>query len=317
MGLWRAALDRGQAQFVTDPLQQFNGTVTPGAQQPESQLAVPENAVLASVEVAWGPMTSLNDLGLTVTDATGTRREDSDDSSGQGLTSKRERVAIKMPAAGIWRARVGNLTGMAGTPQPFTGLMQVTRVEYAPLQDVAGLSAAQRADIYQTLRTFTLASYGQYFRPGYAVTRADLAAALMTGAGVPQYLPSKPTYTDVTDATTAIFVESAQAAPNGALFINTPAGGAFRPLDSVDRLTAAIAMIRAAGLRSEAEAKNSQPLAYADTLGIPSNLRGYVTVAIDRGLLTIEGGKFRPNSALTRIELAHALVSIQKLATGS
>jgi serine protease AprX len=205
---------------------------------------------------------------------------------------------------------------MAGTPQPFTGLMQVTRVEYAPLQDVAGLSTAQRADIYQALRTFALAPYGQYFRPGYAVTRADLAAALMTGAGVPQYLPSKPTYTDVTDATTAIFVESAQAAPNGALFINTPAGGAFRPLDSVDRLTAAVAMIRAAGLRAEAEAKNSQPLAYADALGIPSNLRGYVTVAIDRGLLTIEGGKFRPNSTLTRIELAHALVSIQKLAAG-
>ncbi|HVG33379.1 MAG TPA: S8 family serine peptidase [Pyrinomonadaceae bacterium] len=316
MGMWRATLDRGQAQFITDPLQQFNGTVTPGAQQPESALSIPENAVLASVEVAWGPMTSANDLGLTVTDATGTRREDSDDSSGEGLTSKRERVGIKMPSAGVWRARVGNLTGMAGTPQPFLGLMQVTRVEYAPLQDVSGLSPAQRAEIYQALRTFVMSPYGEYFRPGYGVSRADLAAALVKGAGVPQYLPAKYSYTDVTDATTSIFVESAQAAPGGALFINTTAGGAFRPQDSVDRLTAAVALVRAAGLRSEAEAKNSQPLVYVDAMSIPSNLRGYVRVAIDRGLLAVDGGQIRPGSALTRAELAHALVAIQKLAAG-
>ncbi|MBA3806041.1 MAG: S8 family serine peptidase, partial [Acidobacteria bacterium] len=248
MGLWRAALDRGQAQFITDPLQQFNSTVTPGAPQPESSLNIPENALLASVEIAWGPMTSLNDLGLTVTDATGTRREDSDDSRGSGLTSKRERVAIRMPSAGAWRARVGNIAGLAGTTQPFMGVMEVTRVQYAPLSDVDGISPASRADIFQALRTFVMAPYGNHFRPGYAVSRADLAAALITGAGVPQYLPARPTYTDVTDATTSIFVESVQAAPGGALFINTTAGGAFRPFDSADRLTTAVALVRAAGL---------------------------------------------------------------------
>ena len=312
MGLWRAALDRGQAQFLTDPLQQFVGTIAPGASQQESSLTIPENALLASVEIAWGPMSSLNDLGLTVTDATGTRQENSNDSSGAGLTSKRERVSLKMPSAGAWRARVGNIVGTAGTPQPFMGVMEVTRVQYAPLADVDGLSNASRADIYQALRTFVMASYGNYFRPGHAVSRADLAAALVTGAGVPQYLPAKPTYTDVTDATTSIFVESAQAAPGGALFINTTAGGEFRPLESVDRLTAAVALVRAAGLRSEAEAKNSQPLAFADAMAIPSNLRGYVAVAIAHGFLTPDGLMFRPGSALTRAELAHALVAISK-----
>jgi serine protease AprX len=314
MGLWRATLDRGQAQFTTDPLQQFNGTVTPGAPQPESSLSIPENALLASVEVAWGPMTSLNDLGLTVTDATGMQRKDSDVSSGSGLTSKRERIALKMPAAGTWRARVGNAVGLVGTAQPFTGVVEVTRVQYAPLSDINGLSPASRADIYQTLRHFVLSSYGNYFRPGYGVSRADLAAALVTGAGVPQYLPGKSSYTDVTDAATSLFVESAQAAPAGALFINTPAGGAFRPNDQVDRLTAAVALVRAAGLRSEAEAKNSQPLTYADTMTIPSNLRGYVAVAIAHGLLTADGGMFRPQSALTRAELAHGLVAVSNLA---
>lgn len=309
MGLWRATLDRGQAQFTTDALQQFSGTVTPGAPQPESPLSIPENALLASVEVAWGPMTSLNDLGLTVTDATGAQRKDSDYSSGSGLTSKRERVALKMPTAGTWRARVGNIAGLLGTPQPFTGIVEVTRVQYAPLSDVANLSSSSRAEIYQTMRTFVLAPYGHYFRPGNAVSRADLAAALVMGAGVPQYLPGKSNYTDVTDTTTALFVESVQAAPAGALFINTPAGGAFRPNDTVDRLTAAVALVRAAGLRSEAE-KNSQPLTVADALAIPSNLRGYVAVAIAHGLLTPDGGMFRPNSALTRADLAHALVAI-------
>lgn len=310
MGLWRATLDLGHAQFTTDPVQQFNGTVTPGAPQPETPLSIPENALLASIEIAWGPMTSLNDLGLTVTDATATRREDSNDSSGSGLTSKRERVAIKMPAAGTWRARVGNIIGLAGTTQPFTGVLEVTRVEYAPLSDLSGLSANSRADIYRALRTFVMSPYGNYFRPGHAVSRADLAAALVKGAGVPQYLPGKPGYTDVTDATTSIFVESVQAAPGGALFINTPAGGAFRPYESVDRLTAAVALVRAAGLRSEADAKGSQPLALADAMTIPGSLRGYVAVAIERGLLTVEGGMFRPNNALTRAELARALAAI-------
>jgi hypothetical protein len=218
-----------------------------------------------------------------------------------------------MPSAGAWRARVGNIVGPTATPQPFTGILEVTRVEYAPLVDVNGLGAASRSDVYQMLRSFVMTPYGNYFRPGYSVTRADLAAALVLGARVPQYLPAKPSFTDATDATSMPFVESVQAAPGGALFINTTAGGAFRPYESADRLTAAVALVRAAGLRSEADAKASEPLLLADASAIPSSLRGYVAVAMAYGLLPADGGKFRPSSALTRAELAHAMAAVSKL----
>ncbi|HEX8141473.1 MAG TPA: S8 family serine peptidase [Pyrinomonadaceae bacterium] len=308
-GTWRATLDRGQAQFTTDPAQQFNGTATPGGSH-ETTLSIPDNTVLASVETAWGPMASANDLGLAFMDATGSRHKESNTQNGPGLTGRRERTLVRMPTAGTWRARVNNIAGPLATAQSFTGILEVTRVEYAPLLDVDSLSPASRSDIYQALRTFVMMPYGNYFRPGNAVSRAELAAALVTGARVPQYLAAKPSYTDVTDAATTLFVESVQAAPGGALFINTNAGGAFRPYESADRLTAAVALVRAAGLRSEAEAKNSAPLLLTDASAIPSNLRGYVAVAMARGLLTAEGGSFRPQSALTRAELAHAIVAI-------
>jgi len=73
-----------------------------------------------------------------------------------------------------------------------------------------------------------------------AVSRADLAKALTLGARVPQYLPGQPNYRDVKDAVTMIFVESAQASPNGSLFVDATPGGNFRPNDPVSRLTALV-----------------------------------------------------------------------------
>jgi serine protease AprX len=313
MGVWRATLDRGQAQFTTDPAQEFNGAVAPSGMT-EWALQVPENALLASIEVAWGPMTSLNDLSLSVTDSLGTRRDVPNRPNGTGLTGRRERALFKSPASGQWRARVNNTLSPLASVQSFTGVAQVTRVDYAPLRDLEGLGAAARSDIYQAIRTFVMTTYGNNFRPAWAVSRADLAAALVSCGRVPQYLPGKSSYTDVSGAATALFVESAQAAPGGPLFINTPSGGAFRPGETVDRLTATVALVRALGLRSEAEAKNLEPLlGVSDASAIPSNLRGYVAVAMARGLLTTDGGSYRPQSALTRADLAHALAAISNV----
>lgn len=312
MGEWRATLDRGQAQFFTDPAQQFGGTASPGGSS-DAPLTVPQNALLASVEVAWGPMQSVNDLSLSVIDTLGQRRDVANAPNRAGLTGRRERTLLRMPSAGTWRARVNNILGPMATGQSFTGIMEVTRVGYAPLRDVDGLSPEARSDIHQALRTFVMTPYGNNFRPSFAVSRAELAAALVMGARVPQYLPVSSGYTDVADSGLSLFVESVQAAPGGALFINTPAGGAFRPLEAADRLTAAVALVRAAGLRSEAEAKNSAPLLLTDASAIPASLRGYVAVAMARGLVTADGGSFRPRSALTRAELARALSSFSKI----
>jgi hypothetical protein len=182
------------------------------------------------------------------------------------------------------------------------------------MNDVDSLSPSLREDIYQSLRTFAMWPIGSRFRADFGVSRADLATAMVLSARVPQYLPAQSTYRDVRDASSMLFVESVQASPTGPLFIDVSRGGSFRPNDAVTRLTAAVALVRAAGLRSEAEAKAGTPLAFLDVSGIPSELRGYISVAVSNGFLQGDT-TFRPNGAFTRADLAHAIAVIEKRAT--
>jgi serine protease AprX len=307
MGTWRASLDRGQVRFVSDPWQEFKGTVNPGLNY-ELNAAVPEHALFASVQVAW-PLLSLNDLTLSVYDPNKKRQDGGDTVSLPGLTGKRERVMVKLPASGSWNITVSNMLGAVGTPQNFNGVLEITRAEYAPLKDLGGLGQTRRADIYQALRMFFMFPQGNNFRPDAGVSRGDLAATLVMAGRVPQYMPSQPSYTDVRDRSMMNFVESVQAAPNGPLFTDAAAGGQFRPNNQVDRVTAAVVLVRAAGLEAEAQG-DGQPklLALTDLAGIPTDKRGYVAVALSRGLLSADGGAFRPQGALTRSDLAHAMV---------
>ncbi|MET0646484.1 MAG: S8 family serine peptidase [Pyrinomonadaceae bacterium] len=313
IGVWRATLDRGQVRFVGDPRRQFGGT-TQLLSGYETFLSVPEGALLASVQIAWGPVYSTNDLALALSDPGGVRRASANELNLPGLTGRRERAAVNSPAPGSWRVNVTNTLSLLGTPQQFSGVLEVTRAEYAPLADVDGLSAIAREEVNQNLRSFVMLPLGGSFRPGFGVTRAELAMTLVLGARVPQYAPGRPTYPDVPDRTTSLFVESVQAAPGGALFADAAPGALFRPDDVAERLTAAVALVRAAGLRAEAEARTGALLNVADAGAIPSGLRGYVAVALERGLLTAEGGAFRPQSTLTRLELAHAMSVIAKRA---
>jgi len=75
-----------------------------------------------------------------------------------------------------------------------------------------------------------------------------------------------------------------------------------------------MASLRAAGLRAQAESQSNTPLAVLDALSIPTALRGYVSVALSKGILS-SGSYFYPQKALTRGELAHAMAVLQNLAT--
>ena len=66
---------------------------------------------------------------------------------------------------------------------------------------------------------------GSKFRCDSVVNRADLALALVVGARVPQYLPGLPTYQDVRDNNTMLFVESVQAITNGLAIFGCDCGG--------------------------------------------------------------------------------------------
>jgi hypothetical protein len=192
-------------------------------------------------------------------------------------------------------------------------MIQTTRAEYAPLDDISGLSFISQAEIYQNLRSFVMTPLGNHFRPQFKVSRLDLATALTLGGRAPQYLAGAPRYADVTDNAARIMVESVQAAPVGSFFTDATPGGFFRPDDPATRLIATIALVRAVGLRSEAESKAGTWLNLGDAGSIPSSLRGYVWVALNRGLITADGGSFRPNDAMTRLELAHAMVGVTNM----
>jgi serine protease AprX len=313
IGTWRGTLDRGQVQFINDPLVTFSGTVQ-GAINSDSTLQLPANTLLASVQIGWGPLWSTNDLGLYLYDGSGTLRGQSNSINLPGLNGKRERVVLKSPAAGQWRANVRNTLGLLGTTQQFSGVLEISRAQYSRMSDVDSLSQGQRDEIYQNIRSFTMWPIGSRFHPESAASRLDLATAAVLGARVPQYLPGQSSYSDISDATTMLFVESAQASPAGALFIDVTPGGQFRPNNGVTRLTATIALVRAAGLRSQAEASAGTTLSFLDALSIPSQWRGYVAVAVSRGLIQADT-LFRPQGTFTRADLAHAMAVIETGAT--
>jgi serine protease AprX len=317
MGMFRASLDRGQARYVNDPLRMFSGTVPLGLLgllgSYTANINIPQNTVLASVQVAWGPETSINDLSMQLFDPNGAPRKVVNTLNLPVLTGRRERDQVKNPIPGTWRVKLTHT--IIGTPQDFIGTLETAHAEYPPLTDLGGLSLAQQVEAYQNLRSFVMSTIGNRFRPQFTISRFDLASALMVGGRVPQYLAGQPRFTDATDKATRIMVESVQAAPGGPLFTDASPGGPFRPDDRATRLTATIALVRAAGLRSQAESLAGTSLPVSDAYSIPSSLRGYVKVALDQGLMTAGGGVFRPNDAMKRVELAHAMSGIARLAT--
>ena len=150
---------------------------------------------------------------------------------------------------------------------------------------------------------------GNKFLGNAVVSRAELAATLLRAGLVPQYLASKPMFSDVRNLTTRSAVESVQSNPNGKLFFDVATGN-FYPYKAVSRLVAAVAFVKAANLDSVA-ATSSLPLSVSDALTIPAAYRGYVAVALQNGWLNLEGNKFNPNQAMTRMELAQAIIAVK------
>ena len=315
-GAWRGSAYQGQVVF-NNSTQAFNGSVAPGATS-DSALNIPANTLLSSLQIAWGDTLNPINLTLSAVDAQGTTQATSNSAIATGLTGHRQRVALVNPSAGNWKARVqsGPFNLMGGTlasnqlgVQAFTGVVRTTAAQYPSLLDLAGLDAAAVGEINESFRFLLMSPIGSHFRPGFAVSRAALAAALVEGARVPQYLPAQSNYPDIRDRATMLFVESVQASPNGALFPATAAGTAFQPDAPVDRLTATVALVRAAGLRQQAET-GIYPLTYLDSGSIPASLRGYVAVAVQNGLIKSSSPYFNPQGSFTRLDLAHALAQI-------
>ncbi len=308
-GSWRGTAFQNQVQFTPSAPQTFTGSAAPGAST-DSALTLPADTVRASMQIAWGGLTSVNRMSLAVLDPNGMQQAIANVAPPSGLTGRRQRMSLDSPAAGTWTSRVTNVIGTVSTPdlgeQTFYGVFQTVTARYAPLSDFSSLDSSSLREVNQSFRSLVMAPIGARFRPNFAITRADLVKAMVLSGRVPQYMPSASNYPDVRDKATMLLVESAQASPDGALFPSIAAGSNFQPDATVDRLTAVVALVRAAGLRQQAES-GTYTLTYTDALSIPASLRGYVAVAVQNGLIKANATTFNPSGAFTRLDLAHAM----------
>jgi len=283
----------------------FTGVIAPGATW-SATFEVPADAVFATTGITWQNQNLPgNALTMAVShDLTTVKAAPA--AQFLGPTSQKVGMTLNDPAVGTWTIKITNTSdAVTGTAQRFTGAVEVIRMN----SSVAGLdqsSPVERQAALRALRCGLMTVTDNDFAPTATATRLQAARALMLGAGlrVPQFLPYTPTYTDVS-GDDAIFVESVAHSPNGDLF-NT-SGAQFNPNSQADRLTVAIALVKALGLDSAAQSSGAINPSLTDWQQIPVAARGYVSVAVSRGLMSANTlGQFRAADGITRIDLAKA-----------
>jgi serine protease AprX len=321
-----------------EPIQQ--GSVAPNSSRTH-QLTVPPEVRFTFVELNWGAAagedevvidntrTVINDLRLTVLDQGGRTVATSDAVNLGGLFGAREGVKLEFPGPGEYTVRVS--AGVAGlgvvAEQPY--YLRTSHHVYDPAEvaDTSALDSATRLGALRLVYDRVMSADGGLFRPGDVLTRTELARALMMGARVPQYIPNRPSFTDIASGTPeSLFAESLRK--EGLLGIS---GTTFGGSAQVNRLEEAVALVRALRLDKEARALAGTTVttggkALTDNPDIPLALRGYVQLALDKGLLqaypaeirqvgpgqfvAVPGPRFEPARPVKRGEFVPAMVKL-------
>jgi serine protease AprX len=303
-------------------------------------ITVPANARFTFVELNWGAASGedevvidntrmvINDLRLTVS-KDGRTVATSDAINLGGLFGAREGVKLEFPGPGQYTVQVS--AGVAGlgvlAEQPYYVLTRHYLYNPSEVADVTALDAGVRTGALRLVYDRVMSADGGLFRPGDVLTRSELARALMLGARVPQYIPNRPSFTDVAAGSPeALFAESLRK--EGVMGV---AGTTFGGSAQVDRLEQAVALVRALRLDKEAKALAGTTVttggqALTDNADIPPALRGYVQLALDRGLLqaypaevrqigpgqfvAVPGPRFEPARTVRRSEFVPAMVRL-------
>lgn len=267
-------------------------------------------------------------------------------------------MLVKNPEAGTWLAEVRGVRGLAALPNvslPTSGAalpgpvdFEVRRLRYelAPVSDIQGHAAQEQ--IERALKNRMMDTFADNtFRPDAEVTREDFARSLYFNTPLRQTVGSPRRFTDVSPELSAI-AEAVTAKgstlrdydfkPDGMM---SAVASIFNPAGRVTRLDTAVALVRALGLDAEARAHGAMPVTavyngirvpLTDNNEIPAALRGYVQLAVDRGMLqvffTLDQGPLEltptlkarvlPGQSVTRAYLAYALDAYrQRFAAGN
>jgi serine protease AprX len=313
LGQFRGNLNNQQVSYSRDSLAKYSGTVGPWCTFSRT-FTVPSDALFATVQLGWIP----RGLPVSRLNATLSTSGQSIALSPPGLIAlpayKKTGVTISDPTPGNWTISVSNSSlPLLGSSQPIVVAVEIIRANYQ-ISGLNQLTSADRSAATRAIRTGMLKTLTGDFAGSALATRLDAARAVMLGAGprVPQYLPDVPSFSDEPQDGSAVFIESVTHSPVGDL-LNSQ-GGSFSPESPIDRLTVAMAIVKALGLDDLALASSQINPGVVDWNSIPQASRGYVSVAVSRNLMRSLSGSFRPSDSITRLDLAIAGAALQKAA---
>jgi serine protease AprX len=266
-------------------------------------------------------------------------------------TDKRQ-IIVENPEPGTWMIEIRGARGLTAAsqvsspiqvaaPGPVDGSITQTRFILPVIADIQGhpdqaaIEAALKSRLIDTFADGT-------FQPNSTVTREDLARSLALNTSLRQTLGSTPRFADVS-GDLRLLAESATArgstnrdfdfTPTGIL-VTSPTS--FNPAGLVNRLDLAVALVKALGHDSAARALANTTVtangtALSDNAQIPGSLRGYVQLAINKGLfevfpaevreiapgqfVAIPGPRFEPATNVSRAALAGKLSTYRTLFT--
>ena len=298
-------------------------------------ISIPPNVRYTFVQLDWGGSigeeevvidnTQLvaNDLALAL--LRGSQQVASSNATNAGgLFGAREGITLEFPAAETLTARVQAGVAGAGVIANQSYRLTVTHYLYDPaeINDIQILDASSRLKAYRLVYDRVLFTSGGSFRPEAELTRMELGSALMFAARVPQFIPNQPSFADLAVGTPeALIAESLRREG-----VMGTGAGSFAPTTPVSRLEQAVALVRALRLDTQAKALANSDVTsggqvLTDNAQIPGSLRGYVQLALDKGLMeafpaevrqigpgqfqAIPGPRFEPSRVVKRAEFLH------------
>lgn len=266
------------------------------------------------------------------------------------IGSDKRQIVVQNPEPGMWTIEIRGARGLTAVqgvsspiqiaaPGPVDGTVTQTRFILPVISDIQG--HPQQAAIEAAIKSRLIDTYADgNFMPNSNVTRADLAQSLALNSSLRQTLGSTAKFTDVS-GDLRLFAEYVTAkgstnrdfdfTPTGML---SSSGSLFNPNATVSRLDLAVAFVKAIGRDAEAKALANSTITFegsalTDNSQIPGSLRGYVQLAIDKGLFTpfpaevrqiapgqfivVPGPRFEPASTVTRATLAETLIAYRQL----
>jgi len=276
---------------------------------------VEEQSFEVADDIAWVAARATigeNTLALVLTDPDGNKY-----GSSIALPVLGDTVTVGAPGkAGTWKITVRGVGSVSGTgldPLKVTngyGLPGTVDGEisflksggYTGLGDI-GNHPARQAIEYAVSNRLVDGYSDKQFRPDQNLRRGEMARYLTMGANVRQSLPFNgvASFSDIAKTDSLYpFAEAAigKGAPlrdlsNAHDGVMGVVNGQFRPNDYVTRVSLAYSLVQAMGLQSEARAFNGELTAFydgqriplEDAASIPASLRGYVQLALDRGVI--------------------------------